>query len=400
MDVDGALAVALTLALSLTVLLVVGSRTAHALPMVVSYLLHGALSAFIYSTLGLYAPDARGYDRKALELVAFWNGESQFGPALSLGKEGYTLMLASAYDTLGYHVGIGLIVNVTAVALLVPVLASTAERLGAPARKAAWLVALFPPIAFWGGLLLREALVWLTLSLAMRGFVGLVKQINRRDMIVTLVALALLLSLRGTAAIIVCAAGLLALVLARRQASTFVTAVLLVSLTLVGPVSGRLESITGQYDVESVNRSRTALTELADSGFATVSYDSPTAMLLALPQVLPRTILGPFPWEWPGLNPLFVADAVVWLLLLFWAYRGWKRLDKRFAFVVIAPAIVITLALGITSGNYGTLQRLRLLSAVMLVPVAAAGIARTRESPGARPTGDERQLPPGRLAHW
>lgn len=347
-------------------------RTKYRVPLVASYLLHLAIGIAVFTMLGLYAPDAYGYDREAREFVMVWTGEARALPIISTGKEGFTLLLAAVYYAVGHQPFIGVLINVTASALIVPIVAATAERLGAPGNRAAWMAALFPSLLFWGSLGLRESLVWLCIAVVGWSLVGLASNPRGSDIAWMIAGLLGLLWVRGTAAILIGAGGVMALMAVRRKAGGLVIALGLAALVVASPIAQRTVQITSAYEVQNINKSRAALTGLADSGFATASYEGRLGIVRALPAMLPRAVAGPFPWEWPRLNPLFALDAIAWLVLLWWTWRGRRALGGQKSFILIGPAIVIVLALAVTSGNYGTLQRLRLLSAILIIPVAAA----------------------------
>ena len=51
----------------------------------------------------------------------------------------------------------------------------------------------------------------------------------------------------------------------------------------------------------------------------------------------------------------------------------WRAHNRKELLVLILPALALSGALMLTSGNYGTMQRLRVQTTVLLIPVAAAG---------------------------
>ena len=173
---------------------------------------------------------------------------------------------------------------------------------------------------------------------------------------------------------------MLAIVLVKRSGGRVPIILGALGLTLFAPVLARIQRITGTYDVNSINRSRTALTRDANSGFDVVSYASPADMLLSLPEQLPRVVLGPFPWEWPLIGPLFAFDALVWISFAWLVWRGWRHCTQRMTLaVVLLPAFALLFTLALTSGNYGGLQRQRVQAEIMLLPLAGAGLSSLRK---------------------
>lgn len=356
----------------------VGHRSGVLLPVLAAYGAHVLVAVVLYGLRGIGDKDARLYDTAANQLMAYWTGEATNHPNFTVGKEGWPVLLAGMYRVTTNSPVLGLLVNACACGLLVAVLAATARRLELPVRRTAWMVTLLPPVLFWGSQLLREPLAWLLTACVAYAVAGLTKRDSLPDWATFVLSVGALLWVRGSLAVIAAGAGVLAILIARRASSAFIVGGTVGLVALAGPLTARLEAVTGGLTIEQINQNQEALSRTADtSGFAVAEYGSFTDLVLGLPLLLPRSLLGPYPWEWPSLNPLFALDAVIWLLLLFYAWRGWRRsTDRRRLLSLVIPAAALVAALAISSGNYGTLQRLRLQAAVLLVPVAAAGIGR------------------------
>lgn len=395
-----AAAVAAAVGVSALVVFVVGSLTPHRAPLAVGYLLRLGVGVGIFTSAGLYAPDAMNYDADAANRAS--------GAALSatLGKEGYTQILSLIYTAVGHIPLVGILLNVTVGALLIPLLAATTTRAGGPGRVAAWLVALFPPLVFWGSLLLREALVWFALGVVAWATVGIAGRMRRPGLGWLTVALLGLFWVRGTAALLAVVGLAVTVVLVRRGVGQSVMLLAALGAVWVSPIGARATAILDAYQLDDINRSRNALTTMADSGFQTAAYDGTLGTLLSLPTMLPRTLLGPYPWEWSALNPLFAAEALAWLGLLFLAWRGRRQLVAGVAGGLLAQAGVVLFSLAVTSGNYGTMLRLRVLAVVFLIPLAAAGwqvgverrAARRRPAVTSQPTRYSQTRTPSRTA--
>jgi hypothetical protein len=375
----GILGISVVLLATAWLVVVVGLRTGVIIPTLVSYFGHIGIAVTTFLTLGLWAPDAYFYDDEAQQLASFWAGHAATGPSLAPGKEAWPYALAGLYSAFGHFPVAGLIVNAAACALLVSVAAATVRRLGGPVRAAAWLTTLLPPFLFWGSLLLREALAWLALSLVMYALVGILKPITaRRDWIVFFAALTALLSLRGSVAFIIGGASVLAATLVGRRGWAVAAMAVAITLALAGPVANQFSAIIGGVDFQQLNASRLALSATAaTSGFGVTAYGNLGSVVSALPALVPRVLFGPFPWEWPAVGLAFAGDAIVWLCLLGLSWRGWRATpDRRRMMLVIIPAAALLLVLALTSGNYGTLQRLRAEVEVILIPLASMGLDR------------------------
>ena len=376
---QGTLSITVVLLATTWLVVVVGLRTGVIVPTLVAYFGHVGIAVTTFLTLGLWAPDAYFYDDEAQQLASFWAGHAAIGPSLSPGKEGWPYALAGLYSAFGHFPVTGLIVNAAACALLVSVAAATARRLGGPVRAAAWLTALLPSFLLWGSLLLREALAWLALSLVMYALMGILKPITvRRDWIVFFAALTALLSLRGSVAFVIGGASVLAATLVSRRGWVVAVMTVAITLALAGPFANQYSAIIGAVDLQQLNASRLALFATAStSGYAVTAFANVGSVVSALPDLVARALFGPFPWEWPALGPAFAADAIVWLCLLWMSWRGWRGTpDRRRTILVIIPAALLLLVLALTSGNYGTLGRLRAEVAVILIPLASMGLDR------------------------
>lgn len=318
------------------------------------------------------------------------------------------------YGLIGHYPFLGVILCVGMSALLVPVIASTARVLGISAMTAAWLTALFPPLLLWGSLLLREAPSWLMLAVAIRALAGLSVGARRPVLHWTTILLALLvlLSIRGTAAILLGAAALITVSLTGRQRVWPLLLGVIVALIAGADVLQSAQEIVGGYDLETVNRQREALSRDARTSFEVTTISGFGGLLRASPLLLVRGAFGPLPWEMPSVGLLLSLDAFLWWGLLALAIAGFRVLPARRALLGIAlPAVSLLLVLSLTSGNYGTMTRLRTQVAVIIMPLAAAGLhallARLRGRSGveraldvspaapARPGSGPRPLPGG-----
>jgi hypothetical protein len=363
-------------------------------PMLVGYALRMAGAITVFATVGLFAPDSDHYDEVAQAIVSFWAGDSAALPPISPGKEAFPYMLAGLYNAFGHLPLLGIIINVTISALMIPVVADATKLLGGNARVGAWLTAAFPPLLVWGSLLLREATTWFLIV----GIIwAMVRLLNRwKDWPAWGLAMSAIVALywvRGSAALIVGGAAAVALVIARKCplrviAATTAGVGIAAYLVLTGA-----SKLAGGYTVEQLGNARAELSHLATTGsFDTAPTPTPAATaaaagaapvsdplspLWSLMGGVPKVLVGPFPWEWPSLGSIFAFDAAIWLALLWFSWRGWKESTARIRLLVaLMPAALLLGALVVSSGNYGTMQRLRVQSAVALLPVAAIGLSR------------------------
>jgi hypothetical protein len=349
-------------------------RTGVLLPALVGLATQGVITVGLFAAVGLWAPDAVVYDELGQEFATFWGG----GPVPSEvgeGKEAFPLMLGGVYFVVGPASAIGLAMNWAAHGLLIPTLGSLAKRLDLPTRPTAWVVALFPPALFWSGFLLREAITWLLMAVFLYAVAGIARRITVRDIAIMVASLAALMWFRGTAAIILAGVGMVVLVLTAKR-HTFLPRLGVAALALL-VLSPRLTSLLAGYTtVGDIEAKRADLTN-ADTGFAPApAAGDDGGVATSLVDSVLRVAFGPYPWEWPGLGGPFALDAVLWLTILSLAVLGWWRAANRMELLLLVlPALALSGALMLTSGNYGTMQRLRVQTSVLLIPIAAAGLS-------------------------
>lgn len=297
-------------------------------------------------------------------------------------------MLSVVYSIFGHDPVYGLWINAISCGLMVAMVGGIAQRLDLPVKPASWIAAVYPAFVVWGTLLLREAVVWLCLAVLIYAVAGIVKHVGAVawNVVLLVVSFAALLAFRGSIGIAVLVALLAAIVVSRsgdrkRKWATYVVVALVLLLAYASPLSAQIEGIFERYTFERVEISREALQRTGDTGFATGSGPS---FFVAI-SVLPRVLAGPYLWEIGSVGPAGVVEGFIWVLLVMFAFRGWRRLtDRRSANVLIAPALVLIYVLAMTSGNYGTMIRLRTQVALMLIPLAAAGLSRARTAAATR----------------
>lgn len=363
----------------LAVVVILASRFNVVAPATFSYAVVVATALIRYSEFGLEAPDAIYYDQIALAIA-----QGETSSAISAGKEGLSQTLAVVYSVLGHDPVFGLWINAIACALMVAMVGGIAQRLDMPTKTAAWIAAVYPAFIVWGTLLLREAIVWLCLATLLFAVSGIVKHVGRVGWNVALLIMSFvaLLAFRGSIGIAVLVASLAAIVLSRsrdrkREWLTYFIVALVLVVAYATPLSAQIEGIFERYTFERVEISREALQRTGETGFAT---GSGAPFMIAI-SVLPRVLAGPFIWEFSTVGTAGVIEGALWVLLLILAIRGWMRLtDRRSANVLVVPALVLIYVLAMTSGNYGTMIRLRTQVALMLIPLAAAGLSRVKKA--------------------
>ena len=348
---------------------------------------HLLVSTVAYGTVGLYANDAVAYDSTGLSIAQRLGGDPTATVDVSHGKEGWVWLLGYLYHWFGHEPYLGLILNALFAALIVPLVGLITARLGweNAARRAMWLAGFAPPLFVWSTFLLREPAINFLTSVAVAGAVLFLARRRYRWLILTGAAGYGLYWLRGTVTVVLIAGLLIGIVMVGRLGNHKMRArqafLLLVVAVFSVPVALK---VLGTFNVnfDSINASRAALARTAHSSFGSVSSSSGTfgSARIAVEQ-LPSAMLGPFPWQWAGgLGGLLTAlDAVTWWVLLYYVWRAWRTDGvRRGRWILAAPALILFLAVALTSGNYGTLVRIRAMNVPVVAPLVAVGMLTPR----------------------
>lgn len=397
---EGLLAVATSVVAGGLLTYLIAQRSPAPGAVVASYLARLALGFGIWAYFGFFSPDAVEYHATAARFAAYWSGDLALSPSFSVavGKEGWSLILASIYYFVGPYPLLGIVFNAVASGISTALVASATVRLGWPqhARAAAWLT-LMPAFLIWSSQLLRESLAWMLSALALWAGAGLVRKALFRDAVWLVLAVAGTLWIRGSLAAVILAGVIAGVVMARRRVPVPIVLTIAAGAVVGGPLLARLGTITGGMDIEQINAARRSLSQ-ANSGFATAAYSSPGELITSLPSTLPRVLVGPYPWEIVNLPVVSVIDWAAWVATVWLAWRGWRHVDDRARWFPLVSSMFLLVAVAVTSGNYGTMARIRVQAVIFLLPLAAAGIKaakpdREKRRREARPVTDPRTSP-------
>jgi hypothetical protein len=352
----------------------------------VAHLTVGLLILQSDAAIEAFGGDAVTYDLGARTIVDHWHGrvvsDLTFLPP---GKEGFFYGLAALYWLLGPYPIAGIAVNAVLAAAVVPLVHDTTRRLFGldAARRAVVLYTLLPGFLIWTSQLLREAAVVFLLATAANAAVRLTARATPAGLAGLVGALAVLFTMRANVALLASAGFAAGVALGRRRvAAGAVTAgVTVLLVVLLVPVAGFGErgfEVTADADLEQLDRARSDLATMAESGIAPdVDVRTPGAAMRFLPMGVAAFSFGPFPWTASNLRQL----AGVLEALTLWAItpllvRGWHRARDvigRRRLVLGIPAALLVVALSLLVGNYGTVVRERLQVTVLLLPFVAHG---------------------------
>lgn len=254
------------------------------------------------------------------------------------------------------------------------------DRRNYRARLAFRIVAYWPGFMVWGDTMLRESVCWTLAAMALLGWLRL-RERRLAGVLLLAIGLAGLASVRGTLAVLVASgiviAATLLVAVHHRGLRPIVVLVIIAALIVVPAVIAQIAGVFN-LDLDFVNRSRAELASTASSSFGSVgAYSSASDVVMGTVLNLPRALAGPFPWEWSltASGLLTAADALVWCAVLAILFRQRRMLNKQQLTTFLVPALSVLLPLAASSGNYGTMVRLRTISLVMIVPLIATAIS-------------------------
>lgn len=350
-----------------------------------------ASSSELVSTFG---PDAVTYHEGAASIVRHWDaGTAVTGVPIAAGKEGFFYLLAALYYVFGAYEVSGLIVNAALSAALLPILYDTTRRLFGreSARVAVIIAAVLPSFVVWTSQLLREAPALFMLALAANAAVRLAERATFASYGTLVGAITILFTLRANVALIAVAGMIVGLAFGRRGvfsgvAAGAATGGFVLALILAGGIGyAGFQAATGA-DLEQVSLARRDLAGSASSAFAPTQDVSTTQKAVTfLPTALPNFVFGPFPWQVGNVRQLGGAlEAMSLWIFMPSLLRGLKRARRVAArrwYVLVGPAVMLTVSLSLLIGNFGTVVRERVQVTVLLIPIAAYGWTLRKRSP-------------------
>jgi len=353
----------------------------------------GLLVASVPALAGYLGGDAFQYDVGARELAAHWvDGADAPITRLPDGKGGFTYVLAGLYSLLGPYPSTGLALNASFAAALVPLMVDTTRRLCG--RDAAWwvppLVVLPPAFLLWPSQLLREAGVLFFMAAALNAAIRMRDRVRPGSLVAFAAAVGFLFTFRHYVALTLAGGLVLGLSLAGRGlrglSASGGAAVLVVGLVFgAGLGYGGLSTLraTGFAQADTIRRG--SATEAASGFLVGADVSTTENAFLYLPRSIPRTVLGPFPWEVRGIRqlPALFDVAVIWVLVPA-LRRGWRaaRTSRRRIIVFLLPPVgLLTIVLSLLVANYGTVVRARSQILLLVVPLIALGFAHRSRPP-------------------
>lgn len=346
----------------------------------------------------VFSLPATGADTRVfIGMSAAWSQQS-FGTVLDQFQTGswlYPWLLSLAFRMTGSSELLAQSINAMLGSLTVLVVYRIALQLwgAVPAVRAAWIAAVFPTLALYSAVALRETPVVLCFALGLdqlllwirgRGighFFGsiafiVVAAMFHGGMIVALLGVALVVTLRiGNAS-------------PRRRSTAALT-----GLVGVAVAFGLFSFLTGTGQVDKIGP--IAQLEVADIGNAQataarsrasylddVVVRSPVDMVVHAPLRVAYFLFAPFPWMFSAVaDTVGVLDGLMYLATMFALWRARHSLGRSFgarSVLIVAAVVAYTFAMG--TSNYGTAIRHRAKVMPVILAVAVAPVARREKS--------------------
>lgn len=319
------------------------------------------------------------------------------GPSAFPDRAAFFYLLAAAQALFGTNGFVSVVVNATLAGATVLVLADLARRtVGRRAASAtAVTAALFPALALWSGLPLREALVSLLLivgvDIAIRvatmpptttwgalgglasGFVLLLAMSHTRRELLAIVSLALLTGW----AINLWQRPAVRRISRRAGAQLAFAGLVFLVATSVAPDAYRATHTFAERAQNSFyNLHSGANTAIGPR--PTLVPTSPIQAVTEAPAAMARALLGPPPGPILVSHPHFLMDVLaLWVLTPFTVAGVALAVARRgpLGTVLLLPALLWAAISGLMLGNWGIVSRMRLSSWLLLLPFAGLGLA-------------------------
>ena len=336
-----------------------------------------------------FAPDAQFWSFTGELVYEHWMGRTPDAHWM-FGETGtipfYSVVNAVAYAVLG-ETRITMSVLNGAISIVAAfVFAQIAQELHGTrvARFTFILIALFPSIAVWTSMNIREAWALLAIGLFQLALFRMRRSFSVINAIVLLASVAWMYTIRGYLVPLLVGGALLSLVVVRLRQIPYAVATLFVMAVFLRVYGEQLGIDIDLISVDSLEQTHEMRRNLAYGGSA-YGLDVDTRTLAGALAYLPMGTLYflclPFPWAVSSTRQLLtIPESLVWYFLLYHALRELVLSVRKYlndAAGLIFPTLLITLAYGLVSGNEGTAYRHRAQIVPICLIFAAASLCRS-----------------------
>jgi hypothetical protein len=256
----------------------------------------------------------------------------------------------------------------------------------ATARRVGWIAVVYPTLALFSGVFLRESPIAFFVSVAMLHLVWGVRGYGIHHLVIAIVSFAMATAFHT--AIVVAIPGLLAfgLIQAGRSLAVnyargflrnvFLLVIATLGIAVIGLTGWGLDRVSGSFEnlsFETIENSQV----LASRGGAVYlegfTVSSPIDLLWKGPVRMAYFLFSPFPWMVRSPNHLLgLVDALLFLLMTVAVFRARHRVLRDPAkMVVLIVFLSLSLAFSLGTSNFGTGIRHRAKIAPLLISLVA-----------------------------
>ncbi len=343
-----------------------------------------------------FAPDRWGYETIGRAIAAKWAGQGFMTASVSAEARLYHYYNAVFFYLAG-DAGPWFVrtLNSVAGAATVLLVHHVAKLLYGreTARRAAWLVALFPSMVLWSALNIRDAWAGLAILITVWAAMRLRERIALDSAALLVGGLALLGGMRGYMFLLIAASLVLSYVAAVRGSviRNYVAGLIVVLAFLYLYSSlGFGKQMVDTASFETLNSQRQGMTVAAASSFYEhVDISTPGKALAFLPIGMTFFLFAPFPWMVKKFSQAITQpEMIVWWYLAFRyvlpGIREGLRVRAAHTLTVCSVTLISVMAYGLVEGNVGTAYRHRAQVLPLLLILAAGGWTEQRRSEAAR----------------
>lgn len=258
----------------------------------------------------------------------------------------------------------------------------------AAARRAIWVLALFPTLILYSALVLREAFVVMFFLIGMNGVVIWGRSGRFADIPLPLLGFAGAVFFHG--AFVVCAIAFLMLVVSRSMrrsvralqraalhpASLALVLLASASLAILVVTEIKIPKLGTIEDAVNPQRLMSIVNYSARDGAAYPDWtrpETPLDLVLKAPFRMAYFMFAPFPWDvQKPAHIIGLLDGLLYCILIFWIWRNRKNiLNDPGAYAALLVFVSVVIAFSMAIGNFGTGLRHRAKFVAVLIALAA-----------------------------
>lgn len=353
---------------------------------------------FRFELQNFFGGDAFTYDAYGSLLLRSWETGSRFDDVwfstTGSGGWGMLYLVAAIYALTGRNMLAVQFFNAILGAATAPLIYLCAQHIFRNvkvSRLSTYLVAFYPSLILWSSQGLKDAPIIFLLSVAILMTLKLGEKLTAGNLLVLIGALFGILALRFYIFYMLVVAIGGAFMIGTRAFSAqsllrqFAIIICLgLALTYLGVSRTASVQLENYANLEAVQRSRTALSRSAQSGFGgDVDVTTTSGALIAVPMGLMYLLFAPMPWQLFNLRQSITIPEMIfwWASFPFLILGLWFAIKYRLRQVlpILLFTLMLTLAYALAQGNIGTAYRQRSQLLVFYFIFVAVGMVLVME---------------------